>query len=35
MPKMHFILPLDLSVGNYKIKWLVIVQLIEDTKRKA
>jgi len=29
MPKIHFVLALDLSASNYKIKWLVLVQLIE------
>jgi len=35
MPKMYFGLALDLSAGNYKIKWLVIIQLMEGTKRKT
>jgi len=26
---------LDLSASNYKIKWLVIVQLIEEQKKEA
>ena len=32
--KIHFVLALDLSASNYKIKWLVLVQLIEYPRKK-